>query len=198
MEENMTEMTDLTEAPSGRELAPKVTEGGGDITKPFINNVKGWEPSMEDVDTSTADDTSDADENHDEAAFEEFTEDTSDEDYINEITSSTASGPPSPSWEGDDLRELQNQFPALSSIESITELDSPEEYLRFRSLGLTPKEALLATGQSMRPSAPRRATSPIAVRTRSERIPDYYLKMAREIFGNLSDREIQSLYKKVK
>ena len=67
----------------------------------------------------------------------------------------------------------------------------------LRILG-PPKEALLATGQSLKPPPQRRPTSPIATRGRSERIPDYYLRMAREIFHGLSDREIQVLYKKVK
>lgn len=97
-----------------------------------------------------------------------------------------------------DLELLKSSFPALSNIESIGELESPDEYARFRGLGLTPKEALLATGQSLKPPPQRRPTSPIATRGRSERIPEYYLKMAREIFHGLSDREIQVLYKKVK
>ena len=97
-----------------------------------------------------------------------------------------------------DLELLKSSFPALAEIESIGELESPHEYARFRSLGLTPKEALLATGQSLKPPPQRRPTSPIATRGRSERIPDYYLRMAREIFHGLSDREIQVLYKKVK
>ena len=194
MEENMTTITDLTEAPSGRELSPQVTEGEGDITDTLINNVESDEPIILNADTLEADDTSDTEDDYGETASSN-----DEDDYINGVTSSTASGPPSPSGEGNDLRELQNQFPALRGIESITELRHPEEYLRFRSLGLTPREALLATGEhpTDTPRAPR-VTSPIAVRTRGERIPDYYLKMAREIFGNLSDKEIQALYKKVK
>ena len=190
----MTTITDLTEAPSGRELSPQVTEGEGDITDTLINNVESDEPIILNADTLEADDTSDTEDDYGETASSN-----DEDDYINGVTSSTASGPPSPSGEGNDLRELQNQFPALRGIESITELRHPEEYLRFRSLGLTPREALLATGEhpTDTPRAPR-VTSPIAVRTRGERIPDYYLKMAREIFGNLSDKEIQALYKKVK
>lgn len=189
----MTEMTDLTEVPSGMELAPTVTEGEGATTDTLINNVEIEEPLTEDVDTSTAEDTSEGEEeDHTEEEYLQENASSAEDDYINGVTSSTEDDYIS------DLSELKNQFPALGSIESITELDSPEEYLRFRSLGLTPREALLATGQSVKPSAPRRVTSPIAVRTRSDRIPDYYLKMAREIFGNLSDREIQALYKKVK
>ena len=176
------------------------------MTEPIINNVESEElytdeAQDEAVDVTVADVTEvDADPDEGYAPTEEdingdsSSNDDSEEDYINGVTSSTD--------EGDyisDLRELQNQFPALRGIESITELRHPEEYLRFRSLGLTPREALLATGEhpTDTPRAPR-VTSPIAVRTRGERIPDYYLKMAREIFGNLSDREIQALYKKVK
>lgn len=169
------------------------------MTEPIINNLEIEEPIILNADTLEADDTSDTENDYDETASsteEDINGDSSstEEDYINEVTSSTD--------EEDyisDLRELQNQFPTLRGIESITELRHPEEYLRFRSLGLTPREALLATGEH--PTDTQRSprvTSPIAVRTRSERIPDYYLKMAREIFGNLSDREIQALYKKVK
>ena len=187
----MTTITDLTEAPSGRELSPQVTEGEGDITDTLINNVESDEPIILNADTLEDDDTSDTEDDYGETASSN-----DEDDYINGVASSYDDS------EDDyisDLRELQNQFPALRGIESITELRHPEEYLRFRSLGLTPREALLATGEhpTDTPRTPR-VTSPIAVRTRGERIPDYYLKMAREIFGNLSDKEIQALYKKVK
>lgn len=97
----------------------------------------------------------------------------------------------------DDVNVLRAELAELSSLRSIDDLAHPEEYARFRSLGLTPREAYLATGERREPREQRRITAPMSVKRDRTTIPDYYLKMAREIFGGLSDREIQSLYKRV-
>lgn len=97
----------------------------------------------------------------------------------------------------DDLEVLRSSLSELSSLRSIDDLTHPEEYARFRSLGLTPREAYLATGERREPREPKRITAPMSVKRDRSAIPEYYLKMAREIFGGLSDREIQSLYKRV-
>lgn len=184
------------------------------MTEPIINNVESEELYTDEAHGNaegvTVADVTDKDTDEGYAPTENTEEDingdsSSTEEDITGVTSSNDDSEDdyiTSSTEDDyisDLAELKNQFPSLRGIESIAELRHPDEYLRFRSLGLTPREALLATGEHPTDTQrSHRVTSPIAVRTRGERIPDYYLKMAREIFGNLSDREIQALYKKVK
>ena len=95
-----------------------------------------------------------------------------------------------------DLKELKEEFPQLKDLESTNDLYDPEKYYRFRSLGLTPKEAYLALDERR---APRKPTppSPITVARRRGSISDNDLRMARAIFTNLSDREINALYQRV-
>ena len=102
--------------------------------------------------------------------------------------------------EKQDLEELQALFPHLKSKTSITELDNPLRYAALRDLGLSPKEAYLATSDfrqsydnrsHLRSSVPKSASAPQNILSRSE------LDAARELFSGLSDREIQKLYKKV-
>ena len=102
--------------------------------------------------------------------------------------------------EKQDLEELRSLFPHLKAIESITELQNPLRYAALRDLGLTPREAYMATNEPvykydnrshLRSSVPKGATSPTGLLTSSE------LEAARELFSGLSDREIQKLYKKV-
>lgn len=96
----------------------------------------------------------------------------------------------------DELAELKSYFPALADLKSTAELQYPERYEKFRALGLTPKEAFLATGQALRQKR-HVPSSPISVSRQRDGIPGRDLKYAREIFTDLCDREIQELYKKV-
>ena len=100
----------------------------------------------------------------------------------------------------EDARILSEIFPSLRDIKSITELKNPLRYAALRDLGLTPKEAYLATGGSslgydnrshLFSTARSKRISPEGQMTHSE------LEAARELFSGLSDREIHSLYKKV-
>ena len=99
-----------------------------------------------------------------------------------------------------DLLELKREFPELGRISSITELSNPLRYAALRDMGLSATEAYLATAGKRRArdnrahlsgSAPRPAGSPSYGMSRQE------LENAREIFGGMSDSEIQSLYRKV-
>ena len=99
-----------------------------------------------------------------------------------------------------DLIELKMQFPELSDIEDLTELDNPVRYAGLRDLGLTPKEAYLATSTRQRrtdnrshlsSAMPRGAGAPRGGISREE------LYRARELFEGMSDAEIQALYRKV-
>ena len=98
----------------------------------------------------------------------------------------------------DDLDELEAEYPEL--ISSIKNTDR-ERYGELRALGLSPKEAYLATGEQRKPhdtryhlgdSAPRAARSPVSKMTRRE------LELARSVFDGMSDDEIRRLYNRVK
>ena len=94
---------------------------------------------------------------------------------------------------------LAELFPEVRGKASITELNNPLRYAALRDLGLSPKEAYLATRdrrtaednrQHLVSRVPSGAGSSGALSGKD-------LDMARELFGTLSDREIQRLYKKV-
>ena len=104
--------------------------------------------------------------------------------------------------EKSDIAELKSAFPELRELDSITELKNPLRYGALRDLGLTPIEAYLASeGIKRRPvynnrshlsgSVPTQSYSSYIGMTRAE------LDGAKEIFSDLSDAEIQKLYKKV-
>jgi hypothetical protein len=99
-----------------------------------------------------------------------------------------------------DLEELKAIFPELSEISSITMIENPLRYAALRDLGLSAKEAYLATNahksrydnrSHLNSAVPGGAAAPKSSMSVAE------LDAARELFGQLSDREIQKLYKKV-
>ena len=98
-----------------------------------------------------------------------------------------------------DMNELSEQFSDGSGIK-ITDLKNPLRYGALRDLGLTPKEAYLASGgrkekadnrAHLSSSVPRKTVSSFSEMPRAE------LDAAREIFGDISDSEIRNLYRKV-
>lgn len=99
-----------------------------------------------------------------------------------------------------DLEELWSLFPALRSMRSITGLHDPLRYAALRDLGLTPKEAYLATCE---PSASYDNRSHLESTEYGRRSADEgrmsrsEMIAARELFSGLSDREITRLYKRV-
>ena len=101
----------------------------------------------------------------------------------------------------EDLRALKEEFAELASLKDIYELKNPIRYGALRDLGLTAKEAYLASGgmrsvsdnrAHLHSSVPKGATSPLG------EIPRKEFEMVRELFSDLSDGEIQKLYRKVK
>lgn len=98
-----------------------------------------------------------------------------------------------------DLEELKRDFPALKDITDILELDNPLRYAELRDLGLSAREAYLATRKNFRRdnrahlfgAAPRGAASPSGTLSEKE------LVSARELFSDMSDKDIQKLYRKV-
>ena len=99
-----------------------------------------------------------------------------------------------------DIRELSDTFSELKELKSIAELENPLRYAALRDLGLTPIEAYLATSvrrlkkdnrHHLSSNVPRGAEIPYGAMSERE------LDAAREIFSDMSDREIRKLYRKV-
>lgn len=101
-----------------------------------------------------------------------------------------------------DIKALKASFPELSELSDISELEDPMRYGALRDLGLTPEEAYRATTTRarvqkndnrahLRSSAPRAASSPTSNMSYRE------MEIAKSIFSDISDAEIQRLYRKV-
>ena len=99
----------------------------------------------------------------------------------------------------DDFEELCQEFPELAG-KNADELYNTERYAQLRELGLTPKEAYLATAKvrakfdnrsHLSSAVPKGAKSPSGKMMASE------LRLARELFSGASDQEIIRLYKRV-
>jgi hypothetical protein len=100
-----------------------------------------------------------------------------------------------------DLEELRNSIPGLEDLSDISELENPVRYGALRDLGLSPREAYMATTGERKTRSDNRAhlrsSVPRAVHSDSSDMPYRELALAREIFSGVSDAEIQRLYKKV-
>ena len=98
----------------------------------------------------------------------------------------------------EDLDEIRRQFPALYGITDISDLKNPLRFGALRDLGLTVKEAFLASGGArsvydnrahLTASVPKRASSGIEM-TRKE------YEVVKDLFSSLSDSEIKKLYQR--
>ena len=98
----------------------------------------------------------------------------------------------------EDLLALQSEFPEMRG-KSLADLPSPRRFGELRELGLSPREAYLATrervtvgGKShLRASQPTHSVSRTSAMTAGE------MREAASLFPKLSGREIVSLYKRV-
>lgn len=99
-----------------------------------------------------------------------------------------------------DIESLKEDFADLDESFSLSDLKDPLRYGALRDLGLTAKEAYLASGGKKRAydnrahltvSVPKSAVSRIGD------IPISELKVARDIFSDMTDGELQRLYRKV-
>ena len=100
----------------------------------------------------------------------------------------------------EDMRQLITLFPHLEGKRSVAELDNPLRYAALRDLGLTPAEAYLATNYRARSYDNRshlQSAVPKPAAAQPNLLGSRELEAARELFADLSDREIQRLYKKV-
>ena len=99
----------------------------------------------------------------------------------------------------EDISELKEEFFELKDLRDITELPNPTRYAALRDLGLTPAEAYLATSPQkkadtrahLRGGVPHAAKSPVSSMTRRE------WQIARALFEDMSDSDIEKLYRKV-
>ena len=99
----------------------------------------------------------------------------------------------------DDLNHLKSCFGELKNISDISELPNPIRYSALRDLGLTPEEAYLATSQRTRgdnrthlkAAVPGASRAPYGSMTKRE------WNIARALFEDISDSEIERLYKRV-
>ena len=99
----------------------------------------------------------------------------------------------------DDIETLKSEFPELTGITDITDLNNPLRYAALRDLGLSPAEAYMATAKRrtqdtrahLRSAHGRNAVTTVGM------MSQYELATARELFPGMSDSELQRLYKKV-
>lgn len=99
----------------------------------------------------------------------------------------------------EDITLLRESFPELSSLTDISQLQNPTRYAALRDLGLTAEEAYLATSKRetkdnrahLRAAVPAASRPPYSSMTRKE------WQAARELFEDMSDSEIEKLYRKV-
>ncbi len=99
----------------------------------------------------------------------------------------------------EDISSLGELFPELSDITSITELQNPTRYAALRDLGLSPKEAYLATSERKMPDnrAHLRPSVPAYAGRTHTQMTSREWNEARALFEDLSDSEIEKLYRKV-
>lgn len=99
-----------------------------------------------------------------------------------------------------DLEELQMLSPDFRHVEHLSELPFARRFAELRELGLTVKEALYATLPSL-PHASTKAhlTSSVPrAKGRSEgALSTEEMRAAKDLFYGLSEKEINSLYRRV-
>lgn len=98
----------------------------------------------------------------------------------------------------EDARELRAMFPELSALSGITALPDPIRFAELRDLGLSAREAYLATSGGRRQDnrAHLHSAYPSPAHTPAG-MSDDELRRARELFSDLSDTEIRKLYKRI-
>ena len=110
-----------------------------------------------------------------------------------------------------DFAEIQREFPETRGLKSLREIENLAKFGRFRDLGLSPKEAYAAANpDSVRKSVAAATKQQSLNETKAHlksavlagskddgiAISKKELKEWRDLFPNLSDKEISKLYKK--
>ena len=98
-----------------------------------------------------------------------------------------------------DLEELKLEFSELCELCDISELNNPTRYAALRDLGLTPREAYLATcsAQKQDNRSHLRPTPAVNTRRPASSMTMREWQIARSLFEDMSDGEIEKLYRKV-
>ena len=99
-----------------------------------------------------------------------------------------------------DMESLRRSFPELGENFSLSDLKDPLRFAALRDLGLTAKEAYLASGGRKKAYDNRAhltASVPRSAVSQSADIPLTELKIARDLFSVMSDSELQRLYRRV-
>lgn len=102
-----------------------------------------------------------------------------------------------------DLAQIRDMFPSMRSFEHLSEIPNAHRYAKLRDAGLTVEEAFWAACHAsvarhvtydnrshLRSSVPRGASGNPTMMTASE------MAAAKELFGDLTESEIQILYNK--
>lgn len=101
----------------------------------------------------------------------------------------------------EDIRTLLKEFPELPENFEISELNNPVRFGALRDLGLSAKEAFLATGGAKRKAQDNRAhltaSVPRGAVSSLSPIPRGELNIARQLFSDMSEGELERLYRKV-
>ena len=97
----------------------------------------------------------------------------------------------------EDVKELKREFYELSGLSDITELENPLRYAELRDLGLSPREAYLATRKRHSDNRSHLRSIHNVKSTHQNTMSDSEMAHARELFGDISDAEIRKLYKRV-
>lgn len=108
----------------------------------------------------------------------------------------------------EDLAEIKKLFPEFSDLQDIRELNNAVRFAQLRDAGLSVSEALAATNMDRMISSLAKRMSrqdtkshlrsavPSASALQKNRMSAEELHSARELFGSLSDRELERLYKR--
>lgn len=102
---------------------------------------------------------------------------------------------------GTELSALTSEFSELRSGIDTSSLLDAKRYAELRALGLTPREAYLATAK--RKSSRNNRAHLVSAVPASAKSPDigmsrWALQTARELFSGMSDTELRSLYARCK
>ena len=98
----------------------------------------------------------------------------------------------------DEISELRAQYPEM--IRDTESTDS-ERYSELRSMGLSMKEAYLATSERKKSTDTRthlRGGKPITAKSPASGMSRRELEIARSVFDGMSDEQIRKLYNRVK
>ena len=104
-----------------------------------------------------------------------------------------------------DLATLKALYPHLSGVDHLSRIDNAVRFAQLRDMGLSVEEAYMASSAASTRQSTRydnrshlKSFVPRTLSDAGEEMSRSELESAKEMFGNLSEKEIRSLYKRVK